>query len=808
MADLSPQELQALFEKFRSGAELTTEELRKLGMGTQAFGESLEKAGVSLGRGMAGFVGNMAKGEVSFKALNPVVDGVVGALGEMAKTLPFAGNAIAGSLKLAAEGAKFLLDQLESTTKSFQEISRVGALTSTGMTGLRRQFERSGQTLQGWQKTVQANAETLARFGGTAGAGAEKFSSIVGELTLGPLTQDLRRIGFTADDISEAAAGFVQQQTRLGQAQTKSQAQLVAGSKEYAENLDVLAKLTGQSRAELQKQQDAALSEARFRASTELMIAQGNEKGAKAMLNFQSRFAKIAPGISQGIRDSLTNANSEAAKQLFQSTGGASREIIERLKAGIITEDQATSELQDALKATSKQALVYAANVGEGAKKFVNIAEQQDVVNATMKDGVLQAKKTQKDQQKKTDPMTAAAVNAQVAMEQMNRQINMLATELLPAASTAVATFTNVMNKGMQEIGKALGIDLPELGSGAAGGGGSASGGGGGARNTATGERIQTGAGNLNAAGGANKNEHGVYQQRGGRYGTSASGGTAGFRYDKEAGGLQGILGSVENIVTGGRGFRAAYGQGVPDVINFGGDSGSRKHFDQLNDTVREAFINMAVEYNQLTGGKKLNVNSAFRSREEQANVKSNGRPKAAPGTSLHEKGLALDINTADVALLKQHGLLDKYKFLNDIAGDAPHIYMRPPNKEGPSLPEYAAGGIASGPKSGYQALLHGMEAIVPLANNRSIPVSFRDAKAPDLGSAAFGQELPMINEAMNRQSDMLQKQLEKSEAMIQALNRFASGEQMQTMISKLDTLGDKMSTSNDINTKLLQVSM
>jgi hypothetical protein len=64
------------------------------------------------------------------------------------------------------------------------------------------------------------------------------------------------------------------------------------------------------------------------------------------------------------------------------------------------------------------------------------------------------------------------------------------------------------------------------------------------------------------------------------------------------------------------------------------------------------------------------------------------------------------------------------------------------------------------------------------------------------------------MNEAINRQSEMLQKQLEKSEAMIQALNRFASGEQMQTMISKLDTLGDKMSTSNDINTKLLQVSM
>ena len=71
-----------------------------------------------------------------------------------------------------------------------------------------------------------------------------------------------------------------------------------------------------------------------------------------------------------------------------------------------------------------------------------------------------------------------------------------------------------------------------------------------------------------------------------------------------------------------------------------------------------------------------------------------------------------------------------------------------------------------------------------------------------------MGQELPKMNEAMNRQSEILQKQLEKSEAMIQALNRFASSEQLQTMISKLDILGDKMSTSNDINSRILQVQM
>ena len=42
--------------------------------------------------------------------------------------------------------------------------------------------------------------------------------------------------------------------------------------------------------------------------------------------------------------------------------------------------------------------------------------------------------------------------------------------------------------------------------------------------------------------------------------------------------------------------------------------------------------------------------------------------------------------------------------------------------------PGYATGGIANGPNSGYQATLHGREAVVPLGNDRSIPVDIRGA--------------------------------------------------------------------------------
>lgn len=47
---------------------------------------------------------------------------------------------------------------------------------------------------------------------------------------------------------------------------------------------------------------------------------------------------------------------------------------------------------------------------------------------------------------------------------------------------------------------------------------------------------------------------------------------------------------------------------------------------------------------------------------------------------------------------------------------------------EGKKMNGYAAGGLAKGPQSGYPAVLHGTEAVVPLPNNKSIPVDLKGA--------------------------------------------------------------------------------
>jgi len=136
---------------------------------------------------------------------------------------------------------------------------------------------------------------------------------------------------------------------------------------------------------------------------------------------------------------------------------------------------------------------------------------------------------------------------------------------------------------------------------------------------------------------------------------------------------------------------------------------------------------------------------------------------------SAHKDGSALDFvlndpkKAAQVANLVRgipgvKNVIDEYANLSQ-GGTGGHIHVEVPKAE--------FGGILSGPKSGYQAMLHGDEAVVPLAGGRSIPV-----------------EMPGLTATMSGQMDM-----------------------MAIQITKLDELIDAMRSNNDISNKILKAA-
>lgn len=682
MADES-QELQAQMEALRKSMQDLDASTQKANLGLTTFAKQSSQ---QLGQ----FTKSVGQGNTEFKQLNTIVDIASSALAGMAKAIPYAGEAVAAGLKAAAEGAKFMLDQMDQTTRAFNDLGKVGALTASGMSGLQKQFVASGLSLQSYTKVIGENSIAMARFRGMTGDGAEEFVKITGALTQGDMS--LRRLGMSADQIGESAAAFVTQQTRLGRAQNMSTNDLIANTKQYAMELDMLQKVTGMSREAIQKQQDAALSESRFRANYEDLMAQGRVKEAKALMDLQTRMSTFGAEMGQGTRDLISGAaNTDAARKMMASTGGAAADIIQRMKDGQIDQNQAQIELQAAMKSNREAQLQNAKFVDRSSSAYQDFAQVADFTNADFSKGFEKARTTQEAQLKGQDKLTEDTVKAQANMEQMNREIQKLGFTFLPNAATAVNKMTDAMKKFVQFLNEKV-----------------------------LGEQPEAPAGTAPAAG--------VSGEFGG------AGGGAG-------GGAVGAPASDAEIAAARKSVAAGGGGGGPpavapeDYIKFTSGTGDLAHFNQLEPGVRAQFLEMAKAYNALTGGKKLQVNSAFRSPDEQAAVDSGANPKAAPGMSLHNVGRALDIQGSQRSELEQLGLLSQYGF-KPLAGDPPHISA-------------ANGAILSGPLGGYRPNLtmHGTEAIVPLNSQSAQSV---------MGSMA--------------DSPLIQAQLEKLDEMVSVL--------------------------------------
>ena len=466
MADINQQsdELAQEFERLRHAVQNNGEGLDKASEKTAKFGEAAAAGAKMLAGGFKDFALQVGQGNTEFKSLNGAIDAASGAAAGLAKALPFVGEAVSAALKATGEAAKFVVNQLDQTNKSFQQLSEVGAVTAKGMTGVQDQFIKSGMSMDGFKKSIIDNSNTLARWGTTVGAGADNFTKAVGDITKSKAGDELRRLGFSADAMGDAAAGFLKQQTLLGRQSKVTQDNLGQSTLEYGRELDQLSKLTGMSRKDAEKQREAALQEGKFLASIRDLqdIGPAGEKAAKEITAFQAQIAAVAPQTAKGIRDLTSGmSNTEDAQKLIRSTGGAAVGIMEQLKSGQIDSITAQTMLTQAVSDNEKSQRQYAKTVGDGNGVMVDYKETvalQGLANkkeaATREDLAKSAAAAAKG----GDPLTDSAINAQKNMEAMNREIQMLGFTLMPKAASAIENLTGATRKFVEFVNKTLGV--------------------------------------------------------------------------------------------------------------------------------------------------------------------------------------------------------------------------------------------------------------------------------------------------------------------------------------------------------------
>ncbi len=278
--------------------------------------------------------------ETQLKLLHKTIDAFHG-LGKAA----FAGEGSISAFTDHVRGLGFIGNRLDTNLETFRQLSQTGASFGQSLVVMRESAHSAALPLDDFAKLVNENAQSMTAMFGSTTEGAKRIAEL-GRITREVGIKRLAPLGFTVDEINDTLLLNLDSQRRTGILSRMTDTQRTQSAIRFAEQLDRLAKLTGQQRDELRSQIEQQQSNERFQ------IALQNQTDAtrQRLQGFAATVGNIAPGLNEGFQDLIANAGvpvTESALALVQNIPEA-QEIIRRLISGTITSEQALGEIRAA----------------------------------------------------------------------------------------------------------------------------------------------------------------------------------------------------------------------------------------------------------------------------------------------------------------------------------------------------------------------------------------------------------------------------------------------------------------------------
>lgn len=189
--------------------------------------------------------------------------------------IPIVGDFLAKTLGVVAKNA-------ERVYGEYTKLATIGATFGGSMNTMIRAASGAGLTLEQFNNILKNNGEALTYLGGTTEAGAKQFAQLSKQMKTSRVGGELLRLGFTTEQVNDGMASYINIMGRTGALQNMTTEQIAQGSAAYLKDLDALAKITGEERAAKQKEREALLKDAQFRAR----MATLGEDQQREMANF------------------------------------------------------------------------------------------------------------------------------------------------------------------------------------------------------------------------------------------------------------------------------------------------------------------------------------------------------------------------------------------------------------------------------------------------------------------------------------------------------------------------------------------
>ena len=439
----------------------------------QALGRAAKEAGSAALEGskkassMNGAFGELTSAvKLAINGLSLLVPG-----GPLIKGISFALSLVAGKALDAAdkyrEVAVKISDQLY---EGYSALAESGAAASDGMTGLFEDAKKLGYSmgeLAQYTQLIGENSKDLALFGGTVFEGRKQFAEM--GKSFEKYSDGLIAAGFTQTQINEGMMGYIKLQSKAGQSQNKTADQLADGARKYLLEMDGLAKLTGQSRKEMEAQRERQLLNEQFAAKIrELQLRGGPEAEAaaerlKAMGNMAAR---MGPEMEEAFLASVTGnfANAKAIGANIASQNELMK-TIGMVEKGLLTPAEAMQRTAKAMgKFGDSMNGLAQVNAFESAFgiKYATVQQARLLAEGDIVENLNKAEAERKKQGaeggKAADDAVAAQVNFQREMRKANEQIERFFVPGMATATNAAAKFASSVEGVADRMNKLFGI--------------------------------------------------------------------------------------------------------------------------------------------------------------------------------------------------------------------------------------------------------------------------------------------------------------------------------------------------------------
>ena len=424
--------------------------------GVEAGTGAAERAVRTTGDAVSG-LGSVMSGLSSAAALLPGPFKYIGiALGLLGPILDIFGKKAAD---VSEAGLKALGDELKNTQKSFKTITDAGAVFGGGMTEMRNVAASAGLDLAQLSTVVKNSREDLTFMGMGMGEATKRIAGVSKELRTSELGIQLRKLGYSAEEQAELAAGLMANQRAANAVRIQSDAEVAKQTALYGRDLKVLADITGQDAKK-------AAEKARMQAmQADIMAKLGPAEAEK----FQAMMRAMPEAMHKGILQQMSSGTiTDVATNIMKSQQPAIGAMMDNAIASVRDVSKTASDVQqETLEARGRIGELERARIKqEGAtiNMVATVATNASAAvtsTAEMQNQLLLQTQFTTDAAKKTKETADAAANnmkpLDVAVAGVEENAQKLRAALGAELTGHITTYAKTLAAGTETVAEALG---------------------------------------------------------------------------------------------------------------------------------------------------------------------------------------------------------------------------------------------------------------------------------------------------------------------------------------------------------------